>query len=586
MKVTCGPFSRRFAHLVNSQILSFFLVAIWGLVLFCPPAVGQQTDAGLDAHLSAGEFGPARELVEQLPDARQRDEGLFQIAAAQRRAGARLAAATTATAIQNDRLRSDSLQQLAEGTSAGSRGGAALADFDSLIELITSTITPDSWDVVGGPGAIEAFPGGVFVDSSGVLLRASAPLDEDDLRWLRESSRRPGGNRDVRRPSTMRKVSLNRLARQAQRLWALGRELPPDQRNLAGLRRIQYVFFYPDSRDIVIAGPADDWTLDREERVVSVADGRPVPQLDDFVVVLRNALSTHNGRFGCSITPRKDNLAAVQVFLRESAGRPLKRYERDAWLATLRKRLGRQDIDVFGIDPYSRVARILVEADYHMKLIGMGLEEGTLGVKSYLDRISEEADAESWAMDVLRWWFTLNYDALAATPARDAFQLGGVGVKVLSENELLTERGERLPTGESDTINRQFARDFTRQYSELAVKYPIYAELQNIFDLALVAAVIRSADLAGQIGWTMPFLGPDGSYEILRGHVPAEVDSILNHRIVDRTRFVVGVSGGVSVDTRSLVEPQRLEVDPQGILVGERAQAERQSLPPDRWWWD
>ncbi len=31
-------------------------------------------------------------------------------------------------------------------------------DFDTIIELITSTIAPDSWEDVGGPGAIEAFP--------------------------------------------------------------------------------------------------------------------------------------------------------------------------------------------------------------------------------------------------------------------------------------------------------------------------------------------------------------------------------------------------------------------------------------------
>jgi len=37
-------------------------------------------------------------------------------------------------------------------------GGAAMADFDTLIELITTTIEPQSWDDVGGPGAIESFP--------------------------------------------------------------------------------------------------------------------------------------------------------------------------------------------------------------------------------------------------------------------------------------------------------------------------------------------------------------------------------------------------------------------------------------------
>jgi hypothetical protein len=35
--------------------------------------------------------------------------------------------------------------------------GAVNADFDSLIELITSTVQPTAWDEVGGPGSIAAF---------------------------------------------------------------------------------------------------------------------------------------------------------------------------------------------------------------------------------------------------------------------------------------------------------------------------------------------------------------------------------------------------------------------------------------------
>lgn len=39
----------------------------------------------------------------------------------------------------------------------GNMGGAAMADFDSLIDLITSTIQPTTWDEVGGPGSIAPF---------------------------------------------------------------------------------------------------------------------------------------------------------------------------------------------------------------------------------------------------------------------------------------------------------------------------------------------------------------------------------------------------------------------------------------------
>ncbi len=43
------------------------------------------------------------------------------------------------------------------GFGPGGAGGGAQADFDSLIELITSTIQPTTWDEVGGPGSIAPF---------------------------------------------------------------------------------------------------------------------------------------------------------------------------------------------------------------------------------------------------------------------------------------------------------------------------------------------------------------------------------------------------------------------------------------------
>ena len=42
-------------------------------------------------------------------------------------------------------------------TGTGAGGGAAMADFQSLIELITSTVQPTTWDEVGGPGSIKEF---------------------------------------------------------------------------------------------------------------------------------------------------------------------------------------------------------------------------------------------------------------------------------------------------------------------------------------------------------------------------------------------------------------------------------------------
>ncbi len=572
------------------RVRAFMTLSI--LLAFCLAAAGFAADAEdaeqrFAAHLSAGEFGPARQIANQARGSR--DGMLRQLAVAQARAGVRGGSLSTVADIHNDTQRGSAYGELAgHPLFGGARGGAALADFDSLIELIQSTIAPDTWVDAGGTGAIESFPGGVYVDSAGTLKRLGGTITEPALASLRRTALSSGGNRDVRQKSTLRKVSLTRLERQVQWLAAQGKRPDEAMRMLAGLTKIKYVLVYPETRDIVIAGPAGDWIADSEGRLVSADSQQPTLSLDDFVVVLRNAL-TNDGRFSCSINPRKENLASVQSFLSESSQKPLRPGGRDKWLAELHERLGTQEISVQGLDPRSRVARILVEADYRMKLVGMGLEPGVLGVRSYLDSIEVPPGGSPPAMDVLRWWFTLNYESLKTTEARDGYELIGPGVKVLSENELLTERGERVHTGDARNLNRLFAQTFTKHIEELAVKYPIYAELRNVFDLALVAALIRSEDLAGQCDWQMACFGDHGTYRVELGTAPKQVASVINHREINRKHFVVGVSGGVSVDTQLAVRQVGIKIDTRGtygLLKAERGEARPPELSKMAWWWD
>ena len=371
-----------------------------------------------------------------------------------------------------------------------------------------------------------------------------------------------------------------------QRLWAVGKRPDATMRALAGLRRVQYLLVYPDTRDVVIAGPAGDWTTDGEGRLVGIEDGGPVVQLDDLVTVLRNSASEHQGRFGCSIAPREENLAAVQQFLQQSSTRPLKPGQRNAWINELRSRLGRQDIRIYGIDPRSRAARTIVEADYHMKLIGMGLEDGTLGVPSYLESVEPNADGSPPAMDVLRWWFTLNYEAVRSNSQRNTFELCGPGVKVQSENELLAERGRRIHTGTSDAKNQKFAQDFTRHFARLAQKYRVYGELRNLFDLAVATSLMRSQKLAEQADWQMTFLGDDGKYRVDYGVAPTQVDSVVNYRLLNQRHFVVGVSGGVAVDPGQWLNAETLVTVDNGLPDAEQSHATPGELSRSTWWWD
>jgi hypothetical protein len=539
----------------------------------------------LRAYLSAGEFGPAQRLADELVIPQEGDRWLGSIAKAQSTAGSYHASMHTALGIQDDGIRSNTFGALGGRTAGnGARGGAALADFDTLIELITSTIAPDSWDAVGGPGAVESFPTGVYVDANGIMKRfAPAP----ELAGVRMSATRIHGNRDVRVSSALRKISLTRLERHVEMRWAMGERPDEAMQSLAGLQRIQNIFFYPETRDIVLAGPAGGWKEYSAGRLVSVDTGTPIVRLEDLVVTLRNAFGEHeSGRFGCAITPSRENLASVQQFLADSDGSSPSRTRREDWLDELRTRLGLQEITVHGIDPRSRTARIIVEADYHMKLIGMGLEEGVPGVESYLETIQLGADGQPPELDVLRWWFTLNYHAIHATPARDAFQFKGPGVRVQSENEMLGARGERIHTGTSDALNQRFAHSFTKNYDDLASKYPIYAELRNVFDLAMVAALLRSEDVVGQIDWQMNHFGPDGTYSVQLGTAPRSVGSVINHRLIGRRHLVAGVSGGVAVDASEFIRLNAPTVDEYDLLQPMHAAKATEEIPVTRWWWD
>jgi len=277
------------------------------------------------------------------------------------------------------------------------------------------------------------------------------------------------------------------------------------------------------------------------------------------------------------------------------------------WSEKLRETLGRQDIEVFGINEQTHAARVLVEADYHMKRIGMGLEPSIPAVLGFLERIELLPDGSVPPMDVVRWWFTLNYESVQSDPARCVFAFTGNGVKVLSENELLDQQGNRIHTGKTHGPAKAFAEDFTRHYTELADQYPVYRKLKNVFDLAMVAGLIQEAELARKTGTEWNYFATNEPQSVALEEVsssvraasylprlaPAakEVDTIMNERIIKvrqpqstLVHTILGVSGGVQVDFSGVVATEKI----QDATAEELAPARFRDVPadPNHWWWD
>jgi hypothetical protein len=557
-------------------------------VLFClrPAVAAAPADTLVQAQIEAGEFAPALAAVRQMADRRQQDAWLGRIAEAQAQAGDRDASFLSAGEIADDRARAETLARAAAQPLGGAPGGGAQPDFDSLIQLITSTVAPTTWDEVGGPGSIAPFPTGVYVDPAGVLRPLLREETDDALATLRQRSRGRTSLRDPRTRSTLRMISLARLEKQVQLRLAARLAIPEEMQVLGGLERVQYVFVYPESGDLVLAGPAGDWRMGPEGSIVSADSGQPLVRLDDLVVVMRAMMSGPEAKFSCLITPRQASLARMQKFLEESNRTPLKPGQRKAWLAQLRSQLGQQDIEVLGLDPRTRAARVIVEADYRMKLVGMGLEDGGPNVPSYLDMVKVPPGKSPPPMGVLRWWFALNYDAVVAAKDRQAFALRGQGVKVQSENERLAAEGRRVHTGESETLNTDFARNFTENFEALALKYPIYAELRNICDLAVIWSLVREEGLAEKAGWHRTCFGDPGAYRVELAEAPKTVETVINHRVINGVHILAGVSGGVRIDPGELVARKAVLVESYPAVGNRHADAAPKPLPRDAWWWD
>jgi len=588
-------------------------IASFGMSDFASAQAGNEADVSVEdrivSHLRFGEFPAAIDLAKQ-QSAADSDKLLKKISQAQRQAGAPQAAYKTVELIQSDQQRYLTLANFIGGGGSGNtgagtgnsgpneagrpagnagRGGITAADFDPLIDLIKSTVDPEGWDDTNGDGTIQAYPAGVFVDPAGTLHRMRTD-SRKSLKLLKKESKKDSGNRVARKTSQLRKVSLNRLEKQAQLLAAQGKPIDDVMQNLAGIYEISYLMFVPETNDVIIAGPAGNWQQDDEGRIVNASTEKPTLQMDDLVVCLRNVYS-NNGKFGCAITPRQENLRDTKQFVSKS------KLKGKAWRTKLRETLGKQDIEVFGVDPETHAGRVLVEADYRMKLVAMGLEDTIPEIPSYLSRIQLAPGGGLPPMDVVRWWFTMNYKDVVADPEKEIFTFTGTGVKVLSENELIDDQGVRVHTGKSKGPTAGYARDFTENFDKIADKYPVYRQLKNVFDLAIVSAIIRNQRLDKRAGWNLTYFGENESYSALNyrprtSHAPNQVESVMNHRVINERKksstvkhTLIGVSGGITFDSMKVVMANKMKTDDSGELndVMESASPLAEDV---KWWWD
>ena len=419
---------------------------------------------------------------------------------------------------------------------------------------------------------------GVVVDAEGVLRTKIFTDPGGQLTRERIAAAKITLDPKVTAYSKLRKISLNRL--EAAILQHQG-VLTEEMRSLAGLQRIRYVFYYPETKDIVIAGQAEGWITNVTGRVMGMTTGRPVVQLQDLVVGLRSFPPTGKttSLIGCSIDPTPEGLAAMQQFLR-STGSVIKPEQTQFIIQGLRTSLGMHNISVNGVSPKTHFAQVMVEADYRMKLIGIGLERPPVKLVSYVDRASA-SDVSRNALQ--RWFFTPDYQCVRVSTDTLAMELVGDGVKLVGENELVSSGGERQVAG-INKASQAFVIGFTKIYPELADRAPVYADLRNLIDIAIAAAFIQQQDYYTKAGWKMEFLGDENAFPVETYDIPKTVESTVN-AVIKSGRLLTPIGGGVEIQPQKALESDKLLADEKGKVAKIR-QETNINLAPGQWWWD
>ncbi len=414
--------------------------------------------------------------------------------------------------------------------------------------------------------------GGVSINAEGLL--DNAQIDDQDR--LRQARLQLGGElpEQLADMAALRKISLRRLEAAIEKALSSGQSLPEEIELLAGLQQIQYIFVYPEQRDIVLVGPGEGWRVDQRGHIVGATTGRPVMLLDDLLVALRTARQAAQGGISCSIDPTPEGLLRLRRHARtlRTVGNP------QQTARGIEEALGVQQISVHGVPPTSHFARVLVAADYRMKRLAMGFEKSPVkGLPNYLSMIRPTGRGMKNMLP--RWWLEPSYEPLLASPDRLAWELQGASVKAMTEEDFLTASGQKEHTGKASRAAQRWADNMTEKYEDLAVADPIFGQLRNCMELAVVAALIVKEDLTGKAGYSMPLLMDPAEVAVVELTAPKQIDSKVT-MIKKGSDWSFSASGGVQINSWGLAD----KVQTSDAAVSIRAEAAPEENT--RWWWN
>ncbi len=278
------------------------------------------------------------------------------------------------------------------------------------------------------------------------LLAAGGPGDVGDtLAWVGEQMALAlGASSKLEKVTSVSLKAICDAAGAFKQNWS---GLPDGLRHPGGIHRI-YGFIVDSQRDdLIVLGSAE-------------GPGEAI-DLDDLIVGFRAVLKDGVAPL-CSLEPPPGDFGGPQRSI------------------------------VGGVARNSHFARVMLDADYKLKTMLFSAEP-LHGFRSIKDIVTDQLASGHISNWTARFWFTPLQpgEGEIRLSADDRAGLFNAGVQVLTE-DLSNKEGVLVGTGSQSGVMREVTGQFTRQFDRLEQEAPIVAQLHGLFDIVMLANVLKT----------------------------------------------------------------------------------------------
>lgn len=349
-------------------------------------------------------------------------------------------------------------------------------------------------------------------------------------------------------------ISLSHYVDDLYKRISSGETAPSGIDTLFGMSWIDGYIIDSKNKDIILVG---------EQK-----KGRPVYHSEDIFVNYQNVFGSAQPPY-CSLDPGPENILQLNKYL------AMKTNDVGEKIRNCRDAVGGQKVVIGGVPINSRMAKIMIYADYDMKKISQGLMKAP-NISSTIDlSIADSTNTSSTNASLSRFWLHIKEDEDNKIYPNYSENEGIVFINecpvvVLTEKQKIDTSGNLTDNdSEKDKIANSFAAEMSTHYSALASKNVLFAELENMFRLQ---ACLKAMKFKGAMESSGINLSKIYGLKLAKGNeLPASLPGLINYKLLQKnshaeigTMFFI-VAGGVSEEMK--VTDENLRADDSELLL-------------------